>query len=288
MLTLEDLSSAMRPVRPVFLILLLTAARPAFAADALVVTTLPFQDRAAQDAIFRLLSDELSRALGERVVFEAGKSYEDVIGRLTARQTDVAFLGGVAYLEARRRGNARAILRTVRAGRGSYRGVIIVASGSTVRDLAALKGAKAVGFVDRLSTTGFVFPAQLLRDAGVTLEDKQRFVGSHQAVVAAVTDRRLDAGAVFEGAVDMLSDPGAVRVLATTEDVPGDPVVVRPGLGKQRVAALRSAFMELATKPEARPFFEHAGIDSLVPVTDSDYDPFAKRVRQLRRRSNAR
>ncbi len=258
------------------------------AADALVVTTLPFQDSAAQDAVFQLLSDELSRALGERVVFEAGRSYDEVIERLTRRKTDVAFLGGLAYLEARRRGNARAILRTVREGRGTYRGVIVVASGSTVTDLEGLQGAAAIGFVDRYSTTGYLFPASVLRAAGVPVATAQRFLGSHQAVLGAVTNRSLDAGAVFEGALDMLDDPSAVRVLATTEEVPGDPVVVRPGLGKKRVAALRSAFMELSTRPEARPFFEYAGIDSLVPVTDSDYDPFARRVKQLRRRLTAK
>ncbi|MEL6545799.1 MAG: phosphate/phosphite/phosphonate ABC transporter substrate-binding protein, partial [Myxococcota bacterium] len=240
----------------------------------LVVTTLPFQDQAAQDAVFQILSDELTRALGERVRFEAGRSYQEVIEKLTTRRTDVAFLGGLAYLEARRRGNARAILRTVRGGRGGYRGVLIVARGSTVEAVDGLRKVDSIGFVDRYSTTGYAFPARLLSEAGVELRQRGRFLGSHQAVIQAVTERKIGAGAVFEAALEMLDDPGAVRVLAETEVVPGDPIVVRPGLGRKRVQALRSALMELATRPDARAFFEFAGIDSLVPVTDSDNDQY--------------
>ncbi|MEO1175061.1 MAG: phosphate/phosphite/phosphonate ABC transporter substrate-binding protein [Myxococcota bacterium] len=246
----------------------------------LTITTLPFDDPSRQTALFALLSTELSGALGEDVVFEAGQSYDEVIQRLTSRKTDVAFLGGVAYLEARRRGNARAILKTVRSGRGSYRGVIFVSAASPIQALADVPMSGTVGFVDRRSTTGYFFPAALMREAGLNL-DSARFLGTHQNVIEAVSKRKVDVGAAFESALEMLQDPAAIRVIATTEEVPGDPIVVRPGLGKARIAKLRSAFMELATRPEARPFFDFSGIDSLVPVTDSDYDSFAERAQQL-------
>lgn len=268
--------------RPLSLSFLISALFCAGSAQArpLTITTLPFDDPSRQRALFDLLSDELSKALGEEVTFEAGETYDDVIKRLTNRKTDVAFLGGMAYLEARRRGNARAILKTVRAGRGTYRGVIFVSAASSIQSLADVPKTSRFGFVDRRSTTGYFFPAALLREAGLPLESA-RFFGTHQKVIEAVSDRSIDVGAAFEAAVEMLQDPAAIRIIATTEEVPGDPLVVRPGLGSARIAKLRSAFMELATRPEARPFFDFSGIDSLVPVTDSDYDPFAERARRL-------
>lgn len=242
----------------------------------LVVSTLPFDEVAEQEAVFALLKSSLEPLLGRKVIFRAGATYEEVIDSLSKRQTDVAFLGAQAYLEARRRGHARAILRPVRAGRSGYRGQIFVATTSDIKGVSELKGA-SFAFVDRYSSTGYVMAASVLRDAGLSMNAvKAEFLGSHAAVVRAVADRRVDGGATFEGAESMLEDPKAIRIIATTDPVPGDPLVVRPGLGPKTVSQLRSAFMELATLPEARPFFDHAGIDSLVPVSDSGYDNFAR------------
>ena len=93
-----------------------------------------------------------------------------------------------------------------------------------------------------------------------------------------VADGAADAGACFEGAQDTLVDREAVVPIARTEPIPGDPVVVRAGLGAPLVTQLRAALIELANVPEARPFFMYAEIDGFVPAIDNDYDRVAELV----------
>ena len=88
-----------------------------------------------------------------------------------------------------------------------------------------------------------------------------------------------DGAHCFEGADQTLADPDAVVAIARTAPVPGDPVVVRPGLGVDTVKALRSALIDLSTVPEARSFFTFAEIDGFVPAVDGDYDAVAKTIR---------
>jgi phosphonate transport system substrate-binding protein len=259
----------------VLLALLAAADRP------LVITAVPFDNPEEQRAVFGLLSQHLARRLDREVRFESSSSYDDVIDSLAKGKADVAFLGAAAYLQARRTGQARAILKTVRHKKTEYFGVFVVKRGSPLKTLEQLKG-KKVAFVDPNSTGGFHFPRQLLRARGMD-PDKDVvpvFAGGHHKVVKMVAAGEVEAGACFEGAEAVLPDPDSVVAIARTEPVPNDPVVVRPGLGPDVIKRLRSALMELTTLPEARNFFTFSEIDGFVPAVDGDYDAVAQQIQK--------
>ncbi len=248
----------------------------------LVITTLPFDNPRQQQAVFSLLSRRLGAALHREVRFEAGRSYDDTIDKLAGGRSDVGFLGAAAYVKARRKGQVRAVLRAIRHRHSTYYGVIVVKRGSAIKTLADLAGRK-IAFVDESSGAGYLFPRLLLESAGLELgrDLEVVFAGGHHKVVAQVANGSADAGACFEGAQDTLPDPEAVVPIARTEPVPGDPVVVRPGLGPELVNRLRSALIEMSTVPEARPFFTFSEIDGFVPAVDADYDRVAELLRHL-------
>jgi phosphonate transport system substrate-binding protein len=263
-------------------VLCLGVADNAMAERPLVISTLPFDDPAQQAAVFGMLSKHLATALGQPVTFAAGKSYDSVIDRLARGEVDIAFVGAAAYVQARKGGAVRAVLRTIRHHAAGYRGVIVVPRGSAVTTLDGLRG-KRVAFVDKSSTGGYFYPLKLLRDAGLD-PDKDlvvSFAGGHHKVVQLVAKGEVDAGACFEGAEGVLADPASVKPIARTELVPGDPVVVRPGLGAELVGRLRSALVELPSVPEAQSFLTFAEIDGFVPALDRDYDGVAELMRQV-------
>jgi len=101
-------------------------------------------------------------------------------------------------------------------------------------------------------------------------------------VVQKVAAGEVDAGACFEGAQDSLADSEAVTPIARTEPVPGDPVVVRPGLGTELIKQLRSAMIDMATVAETKPFFTFSEIDGFLPAVDGDYDRVDELARQLK------
>jgi phosphonate transport system substrate-binding protein len=255
---------------------------PATAAERpLVITTLPFDDPAEQTAVFAILAAQLADALGRPVVFSPSNSYDDALDRLHEGKADVGFLGAVAYLAARRHGDIRAVLRTIRKQQATYYGVIFVRRGSAITTLAQLRG-KKVAFVDKSSGAGYLFPRLLLRQKGVNPDKDIQvvFAGGHHKVVRLVAEGGVDAGACFEGAEHTLQDPEAVTAIARTEPVPGDPVVVRTGLGAPLIKALRTSMIELASDPAAQPFFTFAEIDGFLPAVDADYDRLAELMRQ--------
>ncbi len=247
----------------------------------LVISTMPFDDPAAQAAVFNLLSKHLAQALGRPVEFEAGRSYSEVIARLKSGKIDIAFVGAASYIEARRSGNVRAILRTIRHRNSSYHGIVVVKQGSPIKELTDLKG-KRFAFVDRSSTAGYFYPRRLLARAG--LDPNQDvvplFAGGHHKVVQMVAEGKADAGACYEGAQETLQNPQEVVPIARTEPILGDPVVVRPGLGRELISQLRSALIELALVPEARNFFVFSEIDGFVPASDREYDRLAKQIHE--------
>jgi phosphonate transport system substrate-binding protein len=249
---------------------------PAPAAAALVLSTMPFDNSSDQSAIFSVLREQLEKKLGQPVRFEAGTSYHGVIDGIQRGTIDVALVGALSYVQARMTVPVRVLLRTVRRGTKSYRGVVVVPKESPAQGLGDLRG-KRFAFVDKTSTSGYLYPRMLLKEAGLDAEADitPLFAGSHREVVEWVAGGKADAGACFQGAPEMLERPEALRVVARTGDIVGDPVVVKPGLAPELAKRLRSALIDLASTPAAAPFFSAAEIDTFVPATDHDYDALA-------------
>lgn len=256
---------------------------PVAAARPLVISTSPFAAPAEQQAVFQILCQLLEERLGRPVTFKAGTSYAEVIEGLAGGGIDIGFVGASSYVRARRNGTVRAILRSVRNRKDTYKGVVVVRRGSGIKKLKDLRG-KKVAFVDIHSTAGYYYPRELLRRAGIDPDNdlEALMAGGHHKVVAMVASGKADAGACFEGAQAELVDPSILSAIARTDPIPGDPVVARAGLGRTLIKQVRSALIELSTLAHARPFFTYADIDSFVPAIDSDYDGVADLMRGSR------
>jgi phosphate/phosphite/phosphonate ABC transporter binding protein len=253
-----------------------SAPPPAAANAPLTLSTLPFDKSSDQAAVFSVLREQLEKKLGQPVRFVAGTSYHGVIDGIEKGTVDVALVGALAYVQARMSAPVHVLLRTVRRGAKSYRGVVVVPTNSPVKKLEELRS-KRFAFVDKTSTSGYLYPRMLLKEAGLD-PDKDvtvLFAGTHREVVEWVAGGKADAGACFQGAPDMLEHPEGLRVVARTGEIVGDPVVVRPGLPPDLTKRLRSALIDLASTPAAAPFFTAAEIDTFVPATDHDYDALA-------------
>ena len=159
---------------------------------------------------------------------------------------------------------------------GSY---IVTREDGPVRALESIRG-RRFAFVSKASTSGFLFAASRLLDAGIhPLEDIDTvFLGSHDAVLRAVANGEVEAGATYDGAiVDSQAALGTAvgfRVLAKGPRIPHDPYVVRAGLPASVRSALAVLFSRISTQTgEGRallsPFLR---INGFVPVDDDHYD----------------
>ncbi len=239
----------------------------------------------------------LRRYTGYAIEASVPTSYIAVVEAFGAGRADIATMNAFSYLLAHERYGVRAVLRVVRRhGELSYRGQILVHAESGITDLRQLNG-KRFAYVDPASTSGYILPKALLEREGIRPAEEV-FAMRHDNVVTMVYQRQVDAGATYYSPPDPVTgeirDARArllpqfpdvaekVRILALTDSIPNDPVVVRADLPEEVVGRLVQGLLAFQATPEGRrALFEIYSIEGFVPASDRDYDG----LRQLVQRS---
>jgi phosphonate transport system substrate-binding protein len=178
-------------------------------------------------------------------------------------------------------GVAKAALVSVRNKSPFYRGELITRAGSGITKLSDLKG-KTFARVDPLSTSGWIIPMLTMRAAGIVPERDLKIVdaGSHDAVVAAVYNGDVDAGACYEDARTRIEKDHPdvmekVIVLQITAPIPNDGVQFSPVVPKDMRDKIVKAILELVKTDEGKKAINVAyQWTDLVEKDDSFYDPF--------------
>jgi ABC-type phosphate/phosphonate transport system substrate-binding protein len=93
-------------------------------------------------------------------------------------------------------------------------------------------------FVDRFSVTGFLLPAAELNEAEIAVEPT--WLWTHEAVIAAVRDGHVAAGATYAGHG---TGQAGLRVLASTRTIANEPLFVQSSVPRDVRQALRDALV---------------------------------------------
>lgn len=218
-----------------------------------------------------VVSRALSASAGMVVEARVATTAVGAIEAIGTNRADAALLPLFEYLLARHEYGATALLQVMRKGE-SYRGVILARRDSGITSVSALAG-KKIAYVDRYSTSGYLFPRRLL--AGVAVEPV--FAGSHASALAKLMAKEVDAAATFEGASE-----GEVTVIATTGEIPNEPVFVRKDLEPAIREALAKGFTSFAATEEGRAVLGRlGGITGLRPIGDGEYATVTETLRAL-------
>jgi phosphonate transport system substrate-binding protein len=198
--------------------------------------------------------DMLEKETGMTVRFETGTDYASIIQELREGKIDVAALGPYTYVRAKQQGAPITVVAArvnEKAGAPAYRSYGITWAGSPIRTLADFRG-KRICFVDRVSTSGYLYPRAALHALGIEPETgtRQTFEGQHDALVIAVANHQCDAGFALDRIVDReliaqgRLQPGQVATVWKSGDIPGAPMVISerlpPALRQQLTVALQN------------------------------------------------
>jgi phosphonate transport system substrate-binding protein len=146
----------------------------------------------------------------------------------------------------------------------TYRAAILVREDSDFQTLTDLRGARAA-WTDRASASGYLFPKLHLLNAGVDDLDESLH-GSVESALAAVRDGQADVCASFIGDKSALFP--RLRVLALTDPIPPDGLVLAPGLDGKLQAQLRDRLLSLHADPAGhQAIVELFEAEKFVPVT---------------------
>lgn len=212
-------------------------------------------------ADFAPLFEAVSARTGLNFELRVGQSYAAVVQGLQAGVVDIAWLGPVAYAQARALGAAELLAVAVQGGDSVYYAGIFVPRDSPLQRIEDLRG-RRLAFGDIHSGSSFTYQAAMLLEAGIDPARELaavRFTGSHAASLGAVLEGQVDAACLsFESylrAVDSgVLAADALRVLARSEPIPNPPLALHPQLPDTQKRQLRAAFgglhEQLAQRPE--------------------------------------
>lgn len=254
-------------------------------AETLSVGLIPNQAPDEVEAEYQPLEDYLSEEMGRPVELSVPTSYNAVVEAMSAGELDLAYFGGLTYVQARERADVEPLVTEVnpRTGDTTYRSAIIAPESSGIREVEDIEG-EDFAFGSPSSTSGSLFPAIMLGEAGIDYRSdlgEVAYTGGHDAAAQAVANGRVAAGGIELRILRDLQEEGAigrdaVRVIETAQ-VEGYPWVVRDDLPEGLKEETAQAFLDIED-PELLDLLRAEGYER---VGASDYEYIEERAREL-------
>ncbi|MGM0598486.1 MAG: phosphate/phosphite/phosphonate ABC transporter substrate-binding protein [Candidatus Rifleibacteriota bacterium] len=254
---------------------------------------IPFTNSSSMVRKHNRFLDYLTEELGvKQVRLQTAPDYNSVLEMLIKGKIDIAWLASNISIEARNSPEVELLVKPIRFGSDSYRGIIITRQDSGIRRLNDLKG-KKFAWVEKESASGYIFPKALLLEAGINPGKdfaEASFLGKHDAVVLNVLLGKYDAGACYDDARNTLRDKekmDELTILATTPDISNEPIVCRKNLPQDLIEKIKKAFLDLNEKtPENREVLENlTDVEGFVPAEYEDYN-YIEKVQKLLKEYN--
>jgi phosphonate transport system substrate-binding protein len=254
------------------------------------------------------LADILAAKLGIPVKSFVPQDYTGLVEAMGSGRADIGLIPPFASMLGNERYGIETVLISVRAGKPTYRSQWMTnnrelcASPPTVDErgltfcdapIEVVRG-KQVAFTDPTSTSGHLFPALQLLDAGINPETDLRsvFIGSHDASAIAVMNGDVEIGVSFEDVRTLLlreyPDIGEkVIVFNHSVPIPNDGVTVRPTLPPETKEAIKRAFLAITEEQSVLPkedrlLWRIYEIEGFVEFEPSVHDPVRRAFREMR------
>ena len=202
----------------------------------------------------------------------SAKSYSNILTALARKKIDFAWVSPAAYLKHKNKDELMAIAKAKFGETTAYRGVFIAPTKGKVQGLEDLANSK-IGFVDRSSASGYIYPMYLLKKLRINLGKKPviKFLKNHENVLNAVARKKIDAGVCLEATLnDNKKLRNKVIILAKTPEVPSDVIVCRKDCPLNLREAFIKALISLTSKelPAQSPTFLSATDEEFASVEE--------------------
>jgi phosphonate transport system substrate-binding protein len=239
---------------------------------------------------YQPLMNYLTEHTPYRFELKLSQDYRDIVKFLRQNKVQVALLGGVTYIEAKRQFKVVPILKPLgHDGKPYYRSVFITQTNNIqIKGLSGLRG-KSVAFASPFSTSGYLSPLyELSSKGGIKLKDLSRHANLkyHDAVAREVLRGHYDAGAVIDSVANRFKSRG-LKVIHESDPIPGLPFVVREDASPQLVKAIKIALLSLNySNLSDRKIMEQWDEEfkyGFAEADDTDYDSIRKMTDYLRR-----
>jgi phosphonate transport system substrate-binding protein len=227
----------------------------------------------------------LSERLNMPVELFVATDYAGVVEAMANDKLDLAYFGGLTYVQAKQRAQLHPIVTEIdkETGTTKYYSLIITPADSDIKETKDIKG-KVFAFGDISSTSGSLYPRVMLAKAGIKVpEDLQNVVytGGHDATAQAVQNAAVNAGGI-EGRIlqrlidNKTIDASKIRVI-DRQLVEGYPWCIRDGIDKGLEEKIVRAFLEMKDPV----LLDLMRAQSFAKVTEANYAEAEQEAKRL-------
>lgn len=227
----------------------------------------------------QILGKMLTQALGIQVDAVVATSFSAAIEAMCAGRADIGALNPFGYVLAHSKCGVEVSAISVRFGLPYYRAQISVRADANINKIEDLKG-KRFAFVDPASTSGYLFPAAMLKKMGYDPDhffSQTVFAGSHPNVILAIYRGQVDGGSTFEDARTNIQAQfpdvmQKVKVLTYTNPIPNDTWSVNAKLNPALKAKIKDRLLRIAKTPDGvealRNLYSIEGLTDVVELSN--------------------
>ncbi len=228
----------------------------------------------------QILGRMLSVSIGIPVEAVVSTSFTAAVEAMCAGRADIGALNPFSYVLAHEKCGVEVAAISVRFGLPYYRAQISVRADANINRIEDLRG-KRFAFVDPASTSGYLFPAAMLKKAGFDPDkffSQTVFAGSHPNVILAIYRGQVDGGSTFEDArtnvqaqfPDVLQK---VKPIAYTNPIPNDTWSLNAKLSPAMKARIKDRLLRIAKTPEGQEALRNLySIEGLTDVVELSED----------------
>ncbi|MBC7742420.1 MAG: phosphate/phosphite/phosphonate ABC transporter substrate-binding protein [Bdellovibrionaceae bacterium] len=258
----------------------------------------PAQDMQGLAENGKKLQAYFKKDLNLEVAVELPLSYIAVVEAFGSKRADAAIINTFGYVLANEKYGVEARLKLMNRGRDEYYGQIIarVDGPQTIKQL----NGKKFAYVDPASTSGYVLPLRLFKQEKINIKE-HIFAGRHDAVVTAVYQKQVDAGATFYTPPDDDGTPkdarmlvkiqypdvfDKIKILKLTGPIPNDPVAFRKDLPEEMKVKIADSLKKyIKTEDGAKVLLAMYHITDFKSASDKDYDKVREYLKDLNRKA---
>ncbi|NQW45253.1 MAG: phosphate/phosphite/phosphonate ABC transporter substrate-binding protein [Deltaproteobacteria bacterium] len=249
----------------------------------------PAENAEAVETNGKVFSDYYQSKMGIKVKTFIATDYTALIEALRSGRVDFAFLPPFSFVKAEEIAGAKVLLKCVRKGKAVLYSAIITRRDKNYLKLEDLKG-KNIAWVDPSSTSGHIFAkASLKQKKGIDADKffgKQIFAGAHDALVLAVLNGTVDAGATFSNDAEGIDgswtqflkgdDVKKIRVIYVSEPFTGDTMATSKKFAAEYpeiVDKTVKLMLEMGKDPKGKQILKDLyHVDSLIPAKTEEFN----------------
>jgi phosphonate transport system substrate-binding protein len=249
----------------------------------LIFVNIPAEDAESEAKNWQPLMDYLTQELGHPVELRFVTDYAAATEALKYGHADIVRYGSSSYVLAEKEVDLIPIASVANADSSlmTYQSFIITRADSGITDASQLAG-HTFAYADIGSTTGYLLPATYFKKNGIELGETF-FAGNHPAVIEAVKNGTVDAGATADTRYQSALEEGAIRpdelrIIWKSDFIPRGPTVVRADMPIELREAIAAALMSAPEDIVAQCNLESARFG---PAPADVYEPIREIQRYL-------